>query len=84
VVLVACDAFLILYTNVYHIFHEIRTQKWPTAQSGAVNDASPKNEILTGTNTKGLANDMSDEFDVNHQKINIDSLNWRNFQKKSN
>jgi hypothetical protein len=81
VVLVACDAFLILYTNVYHIFHEIRTQKWPTAQSGAVNDASPKNEILTG---KGLVNDMSDEFDVNHQKINIDSLNWRIFQKKSN
>jgi hypothetical protein len=84
VVLVACDAFLILYTNVYHIFSEIRVQKWPTAQSGAANDASPKNEILMGTNTKGLVNDMSDEFDVNHQKINIDSLNWRIFQKKSN
>jgi hypothetical protein len=84
VVLVACDAFLILYTNVYHIFHEIRTQKWPTAQFGAANDASPKNEILAEKNTKGLLNDMSDEFDVNHQKINIDSLNWRIFQKKSN
>jgi hypothetical protein len=69
---------------VYHIFSEIRVQKWPTAQSGAANDASPKNEILMGTNTKGLVYDMSDEFDVNHQKINIDSLNWRIFQKKSN
>lgn len=84
VVLVACDAFLILYTNVYHIFHEIRTQKWPTAQFGAANDASSKSEILSEKNTKGLLNDMSDEFDVNHQKINIDSLNWRIFQKKSN
>jgi hypothetical protein len=84
VVLVACDAFLILYTNVYHIFHEIRTQKWPTAQFGAANDASSKSEILAEKNEKGLLSDMSDEFDVNHQKINIDSLNWRIFQKKSN
>jgi hypothetical protein len=89
VVLVACDAFLVLYTSVYHIYHEIRVQKWPNAQSGATNDASGDNEDVAATmphvrSKTSLRDDMSDEFDVNHQKINIDSLNWRIFQKKSN
>jgi hypothetical protein len=89
VVLVACDAFLVLYTSVYHIYHEIRVQKWPNAQSGATNDASAENENVATTmpHTRSkisLRDDMSDEFDVNHNKINIDSLNWRIFQKKSN
>ena len=89
VVLVACDAFLVLYTSVYHIYHEIRVQKWPNAQSGATNDASVENEDVAATlqhtrSKTSLRDDMSDEFDVNHNKINIDSLNWRIFQKKSN
>jgi hypothetical protein len=89
VVLVACDAFLVLYTSVYHIYHEIRVQKWPNAQSGATNDASAENENVATTmphtrSKTSLRDDMSDEFDVNHNKINIDSLNWRIFQKKSN
>ena len=89
VVLVACDAFLILYTSVYHFYHEIRTQKWFNTQSGATNDASVNNEDVAATmaqarKTFTFKDDMSDEFDVNHQKINIDSLNWRIFQKKSN
>ena len=91
VVLVACDAFLILYTSWYHIYHEIRTQKWFSAQSGATNDTSAKKEDeaasmphTRSTNSALNVNDMSDEFDVNHQQINIDSLNWRIFQKKSN
>ena len=88
VVLIACDAFLILYTSVYHFYHEIRTQKWFNAQSGATNDASVNNEdvaaAMQARRTFTLKDDMSDEFDVNHQQINIDSLNWSIFQKKSN
>lgn len=83
VVLVACDAFLIVYTSVYHIYHEIRVQKWFTAASGATHDASVKTEVSATRNLEFKENDMS-EFDVNHQQINIDSLNWRIFQKKSN
>ena len=87
VVLVACDAFLILYTSWYHIYHEIRTQKWFSAQSSATNDTSAKKEDEAASMPQNSAlnvNDMSDEFDVNHKQINIDSLNWRIFQKKSN
>jgi hypothetical protein len=87
VVLVACDAFLILYTSVYHLYHEIRTQKWFKTQSGATNDVSVNNQDAVATMSQAkrtFTDDMSDEFDVNHQKINIDSLNWRIFQKKSN
>jgi hypothetical protein len=72
---------------VYHLYHEIRTQKWFKAQSGATNDVSVNNQDAVATMSQAkrtFTDDMSDEFDVNHQKINIDSLNWRIFQKKSN
>jgi len=92
VVLLACDAFLVFYTGVYCIYLEIRA-KWFTG-SAAVHDASEDNKntassisippLQTRRLTVPPENDMSSEFDINHGQINIDSLNWRIFQKKSN
>lgn len=93
--LLACDAFLGLYTGVYHIYLEMRTGHWFSA---ATNDAAENNANVAPTIAIPLSlapppstkrplmpeHDMSSEFDVNHKQINIDSLNWRIFQKKSN
>ena len=93
VVVVACDACLIFYISVYRIYHELRARKWLTGQPTATNEdgSATQNEhearITPNMKCRTVVlceKDVSSHFDVNEQHINVESLNWSIFQKKSN
>ena len=93
VVVVACDACFMLYTSVYRIYHELRARKWFTGEPTATNEdgATTQNEdearITPHMKCRTVVlceKDASSHFDVNEQHINVESLNWSIFQKKSN
>jgi hypothetical protein len=90
--LLACDAFLGLYTGVYHFYLQMRTGHWFSAATNDASDnnanAAPTTSVPLGPPASTKRTEMPEhdtpEFDVNHHQINIDSLNWGIFQKKSN
>jgi hypothetical protein len=93
VVLAACDACLIVYTSVSGIYHEIRPRKWFTRQSADTNEDGSTTEnddearIMPHMKCRTVVlceKEVSSQFDVHDKNINVDSLNWRIFQKKSN
>ena len=88
VVVLSCDACLIVYTSVYRIYSGIRGRKWFSKQATGAS-ATESEEAHTAPYTKCRTvvlceNECSSQFDINNKQINIDSLNFHIFQKKSN